>query len=74
MYEIIREHYISNETINIAEGFIYDYQDVDQSIMLTTIDENGDTVPVEDGDGNTILEVLDSDATDNLDNVSRPWP
>jgi len=74
MYELIREHYISNESIDISEGFIYDYQDVDQSIMLTETDEDGNQIPVEDSSGNTILEALDSDATDNLDNVERPWP
>ena len=74
MYELIREHYISNETINISEGFLYDYADVDTSIMLTSTDEDGNAVPVVDEGGNTILEVQDSDATDNLNNVIRPFP
>lgn len=74
MYELIREHYISNETIDISEGFLYDYTDVDSSVILTTTDEYGNTVPVEDAEGNTILEVYDANATDNLDNVIRPFP
>ena len=74
MYELIREHYISNETINISEGFLYDYADVDQSVMLMTTDEDGNPIPVEDNGGNTILEVQDANATDNLDNVVRPFP
>lgn len=74
MYELIREHYMSNETIDINEGFIYDYADVDQSVMLMTTDENGNVVPFNDSNGNTILEVHDANATDNLDNVVRPFP
>lgn len=74
MYELIREHYIGNETINISEGFLYDYQDVDQSVMLINTNEDGTASPVEDSGGNTILEVLNADATDNLDNVERPFP
>lgn len=72
MYEIIREHYVGNESIDISEGFIYDYQDVDQSVILTETDDDGNVIPVEDSGGNSILDVLDSDATDNLDNVVRP--
>lgn len=70
MYEIIREHYIGNDMVDITEGFIYDYQDVDTSVLEH--DENGDLIT--DADGNTILNVLDSNSTDNLDNVERPWP
>ncbi len=70
MYEIIREHYIGNNLVDISEGFIYDYQDVDTSVLEK--DENGNIIT--DPNGNTILNVLDSDLTDSLDNVERPWP
>lgn len=63
MFELIREQYMMNTTINITEPFIYDYQDVD-----TTAIEGYDS-----GD-NAMLPVADSNRTDNLSDVSRPWP
>ena len=63
MYELIREQFIMNPRVDITGPFIYDYQDVDQSVIETY-----------DSGGNALLTVADANNTDNLDNVERPWP
>ena len=63
MYELVREQFMMNPNVDITGPFIYDYQDVDTSII-----EGYDNA------GNAILTVADSNNTDNLDDVTRPWP
>lgn len=63
MYELIREQFIMNPRVDITGPFIYDYQDVDQSVIESY-----------DSGGNALLTVADANNTDNLDNVERPWP
>lgn len=63
MYELIRDQFVTNPRVDITGAFIYDYQDVDNSV----IDEY-------DSNGNAILPVMDANAEDNLDNVERVYP
>ena len=62
MREIIRNWYQANPLVDTTAPFIYDYDDVDQSIIFA-----------QDAAGNDLLDVADSNATDNL-NVDREWP
>ena len=63
MYELVREQFMMNPNVDTTGPFIYDYQDVDNTII-----EGYDSA------GNAILSVADSNKTNNLDNVARPWP
>lgn len=62
MYELIRDKFLANSIVDPTEPFIYDYQDVDKSII------DG----YDDG-GNAILDVENANNTDNLD-IERVWP
>lgn len=63
MYELIRDQYLSNPRVDVTGPFVYDYVDVDTSI----IEEY-------DNAGNAILPVADANRTDNLSGVVREWP
>lgn len=63
MFELIRERYIMNNRIDHTEDFVYDYQDIDTT-----------AIEMYDAFCNAILPVADSNRSDNLDNVERPWP
>lgn len=63
MYELVREQFMMNPRVDVTNAFIYDYQDVDKTIIESR-----------DSANNAILPVADANRTDNLDNVERPWP
>lgn len=63
MYELIREQFIMNPRVDITGPFVYDYQDVDTSVIEGY-----------DSQENAILSVADANKQDNLDHVERPWP
>ncbi len=60
MYEIIREWYLSNPRVDTTKTFVYDYSDIDQSI-IEEYDDNG----------NILLAAADANHRDNLDGT--PW-
>ena len=63
MYELVREQFMMNPRVDITEPFIYDYQDVDKT-LISSYDKNG----------NAILDgVADSEKTDNINSVERIW-
>ena len=55
MYEIIREWYLANPRVDTTKPFVYDYLDVDQSVIEGF--DNG---------GNAIIPVMDGNKMDNL--------
>ena len=63
MFELIRDQYLNNPSIDLAGAFIYDYVDVDTS-----------AIDGYDSAGNAILPVIDANRTDNLDEVERYYP
>lgn len=63
MYELVREQFMMNPRVDITAPFIYDYQDVDKSLINEY-----------DTKGNAILDgVADSNKTDNINSVERIW-
>ena len=63
MYELVREQFMMNPRVDITEPFIYDYQDVDKTLISGY-----------DKKGNAILDgVADSEKTDNINSVERIW-
>lgn len=58
MWELIRDCYMANPTVDISKSFIYDYGDVDKS--LTTQSEGNDSA------GNIIIDAADAARTDYL--------
>lgn len=63
MWDLIRDQYIKNPYVDPTDEFVYDYQDVDQSIMLGYFDD----------DGNNIIMAVDNSRSDNI-NIERQWP
>ena len=63
MYELVREQYLMNPRVDVTGSFVYDYQDVDKTI-----------IEAYDSEENALLTVADGNKQDNLDNVTRPWP
>ena len=63
MLELIREKYMMNALVDTTGPFVYDYLDVDDTI-------------VEDYDpaGNATLLSGDANLTDNIDHIERNWP
>lgn len=63
MWEIIREQFMANPRIDTTGAFAYDYVDVDTS-----------AVEGYDSSNNAILSAMDSNRTDNITEIERPWP
>lgn len=61
MRELVRDWYQCNPIVDITGPFVYDYLDLDQSIILGI-----------DPAGNTLLDVADANLENNLD-VDRPY-
>lgn len=66
MYELIREEYIMNPRVDTTGPFVYDYQDVDDTV-IEEISHAG-------GSDTAIIDVMNGDKQDNLNDVERPWP
>lgn len=62
MYELIREQYIMNPRVDITEPFVYDYIDIDTTIVKDY--DNG---------GNILLNAADANNDNNL-NIERNQP
>lgn len=63
MYELIRDQYVSNTRVDTTSKFVYDYIDIDDTVIDHT-----------DKDGNKIILAMDSNVKDNLDSVDRNMP
>lgn len=64
MWELIREHYVANPYVDIPGAFVYDYRDIDDSVIIDTTDSG--------------YEVIDAananpERMDNLD-INRYYP
>lgn len=66
MKELIREQYLMNPKVDITGKFVYDYLDVDDTVIK---DEDGNIVT--DNEGNIIIDVADANKQDNLSNIRR---
>lgn len=62
MYELIRDKYINGAKVDVSKPFVYDYTDVD----VTVVDG-------EDKGGNKLLGAGDSNRTDNINDIPRDW-
>lgn len=63
MLELIREKYMMNELVDTTGPFVYDYLDVDDTIVESY-----------DSAGNAVLESGDANLTENIDHIERYWP
>lgn len=64
MWELLREHYIANDFVDITGNILYDYWDQDMSAFEGEFDITG--VP--------ILNVMDAERDDNIDKIDRYFP
>jgi hypothetical protein len=62
MLELIRQKYVMNAGVDTTKAFVYDYQDVDDSL-----------IDGYDADGNALLAVNDANETDNINDIERDW-
>lgn len=60
MYELIRDEFMTNPRVDITNAFIYDYTDVDTSVI------NG-----VDNDGNVLIDAFDGNLNDNISGINR---
>ena len=63
MWELIREHYIGNAVVDVTTAFIYDYLDQDNT-AFDGIDQAG----------NSIIDAMNAERTDNIDQIERYYP
>ena len=63
MLELIREKYMMNALVDTTAPFVYDYLDVDDTVVSEY-----------DPAGNAALESGDANITENIDHIERYWP
>lgn len=64
MWELLREHYIANEFVDVTGNFLYDYWDQDMSAFEGEFDIYG----------NPILDAANANREDNIDQINRYYP